>query len=69
MILLKAMKTINFLFLIKNNKTLIECVRRLRNSDPNTPWEEIAEHLSRYMNTVRVKGYSEQERLNTVKGQ
>ena len=38
------------------------------NCDDLTPWSERAEHLSVYANTLRMSGYSQRERHNTIKG-
>ena len=46
----------------------MECLRRMTNCSPNTPWDEKAEYLNQYMNMMRVLGYSKSERYHTLKG-
>ena len=45
-----------------------ESLRRLYNVSPRLPWEERASHLSKFVKTMLVSGYSEEERYNTIKG-
>ena len=52
----------------KTSTTFMECYRRISNCSPDTPWSEIAHHMSKYMNCMRISGYSIEERYNTVKG-
>ena len=52
----------------KSNTTFMECYRRIVNCSPNTPWKEVSDHISKYMNCMRISGYTQKERYNTVKG-
>ena len=45
-----------------------ESLRRLYNVSPRLPWSEKATHLSKFVKTLAMSGYNEEERYNTVKG-
>ena len=52
----------------KTNTLFMECYRRIVNCDQHTPWSEIAGHLSKYANTMRMSGYPRYQRYHSIKG-
>ena len=45
-----------------------EALRLLYNVSPRLPWEERVSHLSKFVQTLYMLGYIEEERYNTIKG-
>ena len=45
-----------------------EALRLLYNVSPRLPWEERVSHLSKFVQTMYMLGYIEEERYNTIKG-
>ena len=54
--------------LCKLDTVFQEALRRLYNISPILPWQEHATHLPRFIQTMMISGYSEEERFNTIKG-
>ena len=52
----------------KYNTMFMECIRRIQNCSPDTPWSDVCKHLSRYMNVMRISGYSQEVRFRICKG-
>ena len=52
----------------KRNTLFQEGLRRLRNFSPNTTWEEKAEGLTEFSNSMRISGYSENYRYQLLSG-
>ena len=52
----------------KLNTLFEEVMRRLYNISPNLPLEVWETHLSKFSQCMMISGYSEVERMNTIKG-
>ena len=52
----------------KTNTTFIECLRRIGNCSQDIPWSIVSQYVSQYMNSMRISGYSQEERYNTARG-
>ena len=53
---------------IKRNTIYNECTRRMKNTAVELGWSETANHLSEYMNCLRISGYPARFRYNILKG-
>ena len=53
---------------VKLQTCFMECMRRMLNCSVQTPWNTIADHLSKFSYSMMISGYSQKERYNTVKG-
>ena len=62
------MKRLAVLILTKLDTLFQETLRRLYNVSQRQSWKERATHLSDFVRTMFVSGYSEEERYNTIKG-
>ena len=54
--------------LTKRNTIYQECTRRMKNTSQDLGWKETADHLSKYMDSLRISGYNHQFRYNVLKG-
>ena len=53
---------------VKLQTCFMECMRRMLNCSVETPWNTIADHLSKFSYTMLISGYSMKERYNTISG-
>ena len=54
--------------IFKKSTLLQEALRHINNIGPGLPWDEMTDHLSKYINMLFLSGYSKTERFNYIKG-